>query len=184
MYYLWAFIVSFTLVSAGTYFSFLFAINKLDPNFLKIDSCLDRGGRWDYAVGRCGLELENISKPSIGEQKENLCASYPVDLDAYLPNKKFMNFGASGEKGTFNQNGTLSVEWGRDYVPNDTRPNKATAQWEINNNRLILSGTSLSDKSYDCLTFVEYEGILLAEEYIIIGSSFEIIEKYFKSTLH
>jgi hypothetical protein len=30
------------------YFGVLFCTHKCNPDFLKIDSCLDAGGKWDY----------------------------------------------------------------------------------------------------------------------------------------
>ena len=35
------------------YYFLLFWVHDFDPLFLKIDACLDAGGRWDYDDGRC-----------------------------------------------------------------------------------------------------------------------------------
>lgn len=80
-----------------------------------------------------------------------------VDLSQFIPNKSFENGCASGEQGVFNSDGTVSVTWGRDFVPNDTRPNQSIGQWQVKNNKLIISGTSLSDGEHD-LIFTMSEG--------------------------
>lgn len=40
-------------IVASLYLGFLWVSHDFDPAFLKIDSCLDDGGRWNYAKGVC-----------------------------------------------------------------------------------------------------------------------------------
>ena len=35
------------------YYLFLFVIYNFNPDFIKIDSCLDEGGTWDYEDKTC-----------------------------------------------------------------------------------------------------------------------------------
>lgn len=41
------------MVPAVIYFGFLFVAHSGDPHFLKIDSCLDNGGKWNYQENIC-----------------------------------------------------------------------------------------------------------------------------------
>ena len=36
------------LLPPGLYYGTLFVVHGGNPDFLKIDACLDAGGRWDY----------------------------------------------------------------------------------------------------------------------------------------
>lgn len=38
------------------YYGFLFYSHDFNPNFLKIDKCLDSGGSWDYENNECRKE--------------------------------------------------------------------------------------------------------------------------------
>ena len=33
----------------------LWRVHEFDPDFLRIDACLDRGGSWDYEARTCSL---------------------------------------------------------------------------------------------------------------------------------
>ena len=46
-------VVAGVLLVLGLYLGGLFVAHGFDPNFLAIDSCLDRGGRWDHASQGC-----------------------------------------------------------------------------------------------------------------------------------
>ncbi len=58
-------IVCVLLLPIVLYLTALFVSYDCDPDFLKIDSCLDAGGRWDYEERVCivsqdpGLERED-----------------------------------------------------------------------------------------------------------------------------
>jgi len=41
------------LLICGLYFGGLFVAHGFNPDFLSIDSCLDRGGQWDDASRSC-----------------------------------------------------------------------------------------------------------------------------------
>jgi hypothetical protein len=42
-----------TVCPAVLYFTFLWVAHDFNPKFLKIDRCLDNGGRWNYEKGVC-----------------------------------------------------------------------------------------------------------------------------------
>lgn len=46
-------VIGGTLLIIALYFGLLFAAHDFNTDFLDIDSCLDRGGRWDYEQRRC-----------------------------------------------------------------------------------------------------------------------------------
>ena len=46
----------FILFIPAIYLGLLFYIHDFDHNFLKIDQCLDNGGRWDYNDCECKQE--------------------------------------------------------------------------------------------------------------------------------
>lgn len=46
------------LGAIAIYCGALFCAHDFDPDFLKIDTCLDRGGVWDYENRRCILPEE------------------------------------------------------------------------------------------------------------------------------
>ena len=45
--------IAVILLITITYYSFLFVIHDFSGDFLKIDSCLDDGGRWNYDDRNC-----------------------------------------------------------------------------------------------------------------------------------
>lgn len=38
------------------YYGFLFVAHRFNPDFVKIDSCLDQGGMWNYSERVCDYE--------------------------------------------------------------------------------------------------------------------------------
>ena len=55
-------LLAVTLVAAVllSYPAFLFVVHDFNPDFMKIDSCLDRGGSWNYQTRQC--EFEDVSE--------------------------------------------------------------------------------------------------------------------------
>ncbi len=49
------------MAPAVIYFGFLFVAHSGNPYFLKIDSCLDNGGKWNYQENICEY-MERIEK--------------------------------------------------------------------------------------------------------------------------
>lgn len=47
-FFLYALFVPVLLAYLG-----ILALYLFDPDFFRIDDCLDRGGRWDYALEEC-----------------------------------------------------------------------------------------------------------------------------------
>lgn len=48
-----ALLIGTLLLLPMIYFGGLLVAHDFSPDFLAIDSCLDAGGRWDYAHRRC-----------------------------------------------------------------------------------------------------------------------------------
>lgn len=107
--------------------------------------------------------------------------------ESFFVNKWFENFSASGEWGLLNIDKIVSLEWGRDYVPNDKRPNNKKAEWKTKVNSLILSKTTLSDGIWTDFRFFEYQDNIFAipKEYmgLVFGPSKQSIELFFKYKL-
>ena len=92
-------------------------------------------------------------------------AANQININTFIPGKQFKNNCFSGEKGVFNANGSVDVTWGRDYVPNDTRPNFGTGNWEIQSNKLVISDTSISDGEYDLVFSQDVAGNQIAKTF-------------------
>lgn len=80
----------------------------------------------------------------------------------FLTNKRYGNYALSGERGTFNADGTVAVEIHRDYVPNDTRPGTKVGAWSIENGQLTISKTGITDGTYTDFRFYTFEGDTIA----------------------
>ena len=50
------------------YYGFLFHAHGFNPDFLRIDSCLDAGGSWDYENQKCN-RLKDEDKSGLREEE-------------------------------------------------------------------------------------------------------------------
>lgn len=55
-------LITILVVPVLLYLAGLFFIHNCDPDFLKIDSCLDAGGVWDYENCQCMHSEEALTK--------------------------------------------------------------------------------------------------------------------------
>lgn len=81
----------------------------------------------------------------------------------FLSGKRFSNFCMSGEWGVFNNDGSLSVNWGLDYAgPDDVRLSSGIGRWNLEAGKLEISNTSISDGIYSEFKFFEFDGDIFA----------------------
>ena len=69
-------------------------------------------------------------------------------LEEFIIDKELYNGCMSGEKGTILANGVVVTTFGKDYMKDDDRPNTTIGNWKISENKLTLSGTSISNQTY------------------------------------
>lgn len=112
--------------------------------------------------------------------------STETKLKVLIPGGVFVNQCLSGEEGVFAQNGKLNIAWGADYTPDmDASKNKGVASWSIKNDRLVLSGTKISDGSYGNLKYFDQKGSLIIDTRatknecgVVIGVNKNSVETY------
>lgn len=49
-------VIALLTVAVATPLALLWRAHGYDPDFLKIDACLDRGGAWDYEASVCSTQ--------------------------------------------------------------------------------------------------------------------------------
>lgn len=107
-------------------------------------------------------------------------------LGSFLPGKVFTNLGMSGEYGTFEEDGSLPISWGRDFVTRDTRPSSGAGSWRVEGETLTINGTTISDGSFRDFVFEKRDNVVIAYPRtggfdIYIGPNTDVIYEFFNS---
>lgn len=59
-------LVATAVLLVGGYFFTLYAIHGFSPDFLKINECVESGGRWNYKTRTCEQVFESKSSYDMG----------------------------------------------------------------------------------------------------------------------
>jgi len=112
--------------------------------------------------------------------------STTMKLKILIPGGYFVNQCLSGEEGSFDDDGQLSITWGKSYTP-DSQPdtNAAIARWKIEDDSLIIDNTKISDGKYSIFQYFAQNDSLIIDTRenkqgcgVIIGSSKTAVESY------
>lgn len=122
-------------------------------------------------------QAETLNKSSTSERMQF--------LKSFLVGKMFYNNCASGEWGTFEKDGGLPINFNRDFMLNDTRPNSKVGRWSFKGDSLVISGTTLSDGPYDEFGFNgSYRSLIAVVPNegcgVTVGANLETLQQYQK----
>ena len=62
-------LVATAVLLVGGYFFTLYAIHGFSPDFLKINKCVESGGRWDYKLRNCEQVFESKNSYDLSSEK-------------------------------------------------------------------------------------------------------------------
>lgn len=62
-------LVATAVLLVGGYFFTLYAIHGFSPDFLKINKCVESGGRWDYKSRNCEQVFESKNSYDLSSEK-------------------------------------------------------------------------------------------------------------------
>lgn len=84
-----------------------------------------------------------------------------IPLASFLPGNVFRCSFEAGEEGVFEEGGTLRARLIQEF-PSDGNTSRV-GSWRLEGEKLILSGTNLSDNTFTDFVFQEKDGLIIAE---------------------